>query len=185
MRVFRWSRDEQPAASFTPCMSRCWCHRPDPQWGTIGAVSKRPDAACRHGAGGHRWRLEAEQDSFQGVLFTMRYCLCLRPRARFADNMIRKKKVKLAVDSENWCCVELRHQPLSRHCPIYPWLSHSVIQDSIELHNYILLALSLRYHTWLIRAESKANRLWQTRASGLGFENRSVYSKHRTFWVGL
>ncbi|KAI9371065.1 hypothetical protein BJX61DRAFT_512828 [Aspergillus egyptiacus] len=65
--------------------------------------------------------LEVEVSDFgrQKDLYTCRDCFCLRPRARFADNMIRKKKAKFAVDAGKRFCVDCGINPrpgTTRYC---------------------------------------------------------------------
>lgn len=73
--------------------------------------------------------LEVEVSAFgwQKDLYTCRDCLRLRPRAKFADNMIRKKKAKLAVDAEKRFCVDCGINP-RQGTTRYTLGSHIVIQ---------------------------------------------------------
>lgn len=52
--------------------------------------------------------LEVEVSAFgmQKDLYTCRDCLRLRPRARFADNMVKRKRAKFAVDAKKRFCVD-------------------------------------------------------------------------------
>ncbi|QKX62543.1 uncharacterized protein TRUGW13939_09704 [Talaromyces rugulosus] len=57
--------------------------------------------------------LEVEVSAF-GIrkdLYTCRDCLRLRPRAKFADNMVRKKKARSAIDAGKRFCVDCGINP--------------------------------------------------------------------------
>ncbi|KAL2783322.1 hypothetical protein BJX66DRAFT_318743 [Aspergillus keveii] len=73
--------------------------------------------------------LEVEVSDFgwEKGLYTCRDCLRLRPRARFADNMIRRKKAKFGVDAGKRFCVDCGINP-RQGTTRYTRGSHVVIQ---------------------------------------------------------
>ncbi|PGH19077.1 hypothetical protein AJ79_00111 [Helicocarpus griseus UAMH5409] len=61
----------------------------------------------------HRELIDAERTEFgfQNDLYACRDCLKLRPRAKFGDNMVKKKKAKFGYDAVNRWCVDCGINP--------------------------------------------------------------------------
>lgn len=56
-------------------------------------------------------KVEVSAFGIQKDLYTCGDCLRLRPRAKFADNMVKKKKARFAINAEKRFCVECGINP--------------------------------------------------------------------------
>ncbi|RJE24052.1 hypothetical protein PHISCL_03588, partial [Aspergillus sclerotialis] len=76
--------------------------------------------------------MEVEVSDFgmENDLYTCRDCLRLRPRAKFADKMVKKRKAKFAVEAMKRFCVECGINPRPGTTR-YTYGSHIVIQGEL------------------------------------------------------